>query len=119
MADDSEARRMLEALKGELRENRKLMQTVHEDLDRERRHPPAWLDGFVRRVENLEQDLYGNGRDGLKTIVTRLEEATKRVNVKEDGEVSIKLLVAIVAAIATVVTALVNGAFMVVTNGGG
>lgn len=125
--DDSEGRRLLKTVQGELHENRKLMEKVYADLQRERREPPVWLEGLMRRVENLEGDVYGNGRDGLKTLVTRLEQmiqnaaqrraeaATQR---KEDGgeEISVKLLVAIVGAIAVVFSAIVNGLFMVIAQ---
>lgn len=86
MPDDDEANRLIDELRRDLRENRELMELVHEDLQREREAPPPWARSLTRRVENLERDVYGNGRDGLKEVVTRLDERGKRGVRMEDSD---------------------------------
>lgn len=117
MSDDSDGAELVRALQDELRQNRSLMESIHESLEMERREPPPWVDGLVRRIQNLEHDMYGNGRDGIKTAVTRIEaKADRRLEVQSNGEVSVKVLVALVGGLSLIVSAIVSGLFMLVSQ---
>lgn len=112
--EDEGAERLVRQLRDSLRENRRMMEELHADLRRERKQTPPWFRDALRRLENIERDLYGNGRDGIKATVTRLKD--RSVRVKGDGEMSWKFLAAVVSGIAMVVAAAVSGLALILAG---